>query len=107
MEEYCVAEQMWRLSSVDLAEIARNSVLQSSFESDVKAAWLGAVLPVVEAAACVPCHLVSEERRLYVALRMEEHLSRVLGSRNQAQAQGTVQRVGGRRRGWCQGLGCC
>ena len=31
MEEYCVAEQMWRLSSVDLAEIARNSVLQSSF----------------------------------------------------------------------------
>ena len=66
-----------------------------------------AVKPVVEAAACVPCHLVSEERRLYVALRMEEHLSRVLGSRNQAQAQGTVQRVGGRRRGWCQGLGCC
>ena len=41
MEEYCVAEQVWRLSSVDLAEIARNSVLQSSFESDVKASWLG------------------------------------------------------------------
>ena len=32
---------MWRLSSTDLAEIARNSVLQSSFEPCVKAAWLG------------------------------------------------------------------
>ena len=41
MEEYCVAKQVWRLSSVDLAEIARNSVLQSSFEGGVKAAWLG------------------------------------------------------------------
>ena len=26
MEEYCVAKQIWRLSSTDLAEIARNSV---------------------------------------------------------------------------------
>ena len=33
--------QVWRLSSVDLSEIARNSVLQSSFEPFVKAAWLG------------------------------------------------------------------
>tara|TARA_B100000513_G_scaffold143226_1_gene65725 strand:+ start:3661 stop:6090 length:2430 start_codon:yes stop_codon:yes gene_type:complete len=41
MEEYCVAKQVWRLSSVDCAEIARNSVLQSSFEPCVKAHWLG------------------------------------------------------------------
>jgi len=41
MEEYCVARQVWRLSSCDLAEIARNSVLQSSFEPCVKAAWIG------------------------------------------------------------------
>ena len=33
--------QVWRLSSSDLAEIARNSVLQSSFEPCVKAAWIG------------------------------------------------------------------
>ena len=32
---------MWRLSSCDLAEIARNSVLQSDFEESVKAAWIG------------------------------------------------------------------
>jgi len=42
MEEYCVAKQVWRLSSVDLAEISRNSVLGSSFEGGVKAFWLGA-----------------------------------------------------------------
>lgn len=41
MEEYCVAKQVWRLSSTDLAEIARNSVLQSSFEPNVKASWIG------------------------------------------------------------------
>ena len=33
---------MWRLSAVDLAEVARNSVLQSSFEPNVKAFWIGA-----------------------------------------------------------------
>ena len=32
---------MWRLSSCDLAEIARNSGLQSSFEPCVKAAGIG------------------------------------------------------------------
>ena len=66
MEEYCIAkqvcggalrlvtrphtsdipprfptDQVWRLSSCDLAEIARNSVLQSDFEESVKAAWIG------------------------------------------------------------------
>ena len=41
MEEYCIAKQVWRLSSCDLAEIARNSVLQSDFEESVKAAWIG------------------------------------------------------------------
>ena len=32
MEEYSVAAQVWKLSSVDLMEVARNSVLQSDFE---------------------------------------------------------------------------
>lgn len=41
MEEYTIAKQVWKLSSVDLAEIARNSVLQSSFEPCVKAFWIG------------------------------------------------------------------
>ncbi|KAL1526183.1 hypothetical protein AB1Y20_014911 [Prymnesium parvum] len=42
MEEYTIAKQVWKLSSVDLAEVARNSVLQSSFEPCVKAFWIGA-----------------------------------------------------------------
>ena len=42
MEEYTIAKQVWRLSAVDLAEVARNSVLQSSFEPNVKAFWIGA-----------------------------------------------------------------
>lgn len=41
MEEYSIAKQLWHLSSVDLCEIARNSVLQSGFPVEDKAAWLG------------------------------------------------------------------
>lgn len=41
MEEYSVAAQVWKLSSTDLCELARNSVLQSGFEPCIKARWLG------------------------------------------------------------------
>lgn len=35
MEEYSIAAQVWKLSSCDMCEIARNSVLQSGFEHEV------------------------------------------------------------------------
>ena len=41
IEEYSIAAQMWKLNSADLCEIARNSVLQSGFEHEVKGYWLG------------------------------------------------------------------
>jgi len=41
MEEYSVAAQVWKLSSVDLMEVARNSVLQSDFEPHFKRWWIG------------------------------------------------------------------
>lgn len=41
MEEYSIAKQLWHFTSVDLCEMARNSVLQSGFCDQVKAAWLG------------------------------------------------------------------
>lgn len=42
VEEYAVASQVYKLGSADLAEIARNSVLQSGFEYPFKAHWIGA-----------------------------------------------------------------
>ena len=36
MEEYSVAAQVWKMSSVDQCEIARSSVLQSGFEDAFK-----------------------------------------------------------------------
>lgn len=42
LEEYSVAAQVWRLSSTDKCEIARYSVLQSGFEHEFKAHFLGA-----------------------------------------------------------------
>jgi len=47
MEEYSLAKQFFRLSSADLCELARNSVLQSGFPRDTKATWLGSADPKV------------------------------------------------------------
>lgn len=35
MEEYAIAAQLWKLSTCDLCEIARNSVLQSGLSHQV------------------------------------------------------------------------
>ena len=41
LEEYSVARASFDLSMTDAMEIARNSVLQSGFEDDLKKKWLG------------------------------------------------------------------
>lgn len=41
LEEYAVAVQVWKLSSADMCEIARNSVLQSGWEYPWKCHFLG------------------------------------------------------------------
>jgi AMP deaminase len=38
---FSVAAQVWKLSAIDMSEIARNSVLQSGFEQQFKAHWIG------------------------------------------------------------------
>ena len=35
MEEYSIAAQVWKLSTCDMSELARNSVLMSGFENKV------------------------------------------------------------------------
>lgn len=35
MEEYSIAAQVWKLSSCDMCELARNSVLMSGFPHEV------------------------------------------------------------------------
>lgn len=44
MEEYAIAAQVWKLSTCDLCEIARNSVLQSGLSHQV---WCVMALPSV------------------------------------------------------------
>ena len=36
MEEFSIAAQVWKLSSCDMCELARNSVLQSGFEDKAR-----------------------------------------------------------------------
>ena len=36
MEEYSIAAQVWKLSQTDMCELARNSVLMSGFENQVR-----------------------------------------------------------------------
>ncbi|KAM9817083.1 AMP deaminase 3 [Neosynchiropus ocellatus] len=42
MEEYAIAAQLWKLSTCDVCEIARNSVLQSGMSHQEKSNFLGA-----------------------------------------------------------------
>lgn len=41
IEEYAVAAQIYKLSAVDMCELAKHSVVQSGFEHGVKQRWLG------------------------------------------------------------------
>ncbi|ODV81767.1 AMP deaminase [Suhomyces tanzawaensis NRRL Y-17324] len=41
IEEYSVAAQIYKLSSVDMCELASNSVRQSGWETSIKKHWLG------------------------------------------------------------------
>ncbi|CAI5756565.1 unnamed protein product [Candida verbasci] len=41
IEEYSVAAQIYKLSGVDMCELARNSCLQSGWEAAIKKHWLG------------------------------------------------------------------
>nr|UAW06711.1 deaminase [Kerria lacca] len=41
MEEYSIAAQVWKLSSCDMCELARHSVLMSGFPHQYKKHWLG------------------------------------------------------------------
>lgn len=41
VEEYILAARQFQLNTTDMSEIARNSVLNSSFDHEVKALWLG------------------------------------------------------------------
>jgi len=41
MEEYSIATQVWKMTSVDMCELARNSVVMSGFPTWVKKHWLG------------------------------------------------------------------
>ncbi|KQS30353.1 AMP deaminase 2 isoform X5 [Drosophila erecta] len=43
MEEYSIAAQVWKLSSCDMCELARNSVMMSGFPHAIKQQWLGPI----------------------------------------------------------------
>lgn len=41
IEEYSVAAQIYKLSGVDMCELAKNSCIQSGWEAKIKMHWLG------------------------------------------------------------------
>jgi AMP deaminase len=41
IEEYSVAAQIYKLSNVDMCELAKNSVVQSGWEQSIKKHWIG------------------------------------------------------------------
>lgn len=55
MEEYSIATQVWKLSSCDMCELARNSVLMSGFSHKVLTPAWALTLPF----SSIPPHLGS------------------------------------------------
>lgn len=47
MEEYAIAAQVWKLSTCDLCEIARNSVLQSGLSHQVNVMGVSVLPPFI------------------------------------------------------------
>jgi AMP deaminase len=47
VEEYSIAAHIYRLSSIDMCELARNSIIQSGWELQIKKQWLGDDLETV------------------------------------------------------------
>lgn len=43
MEEYSIAAQVWKLSSCDMCELARNSVVMSGFPHQVRIAFFSRI----------------------------------------------------------------
>ena len=54
MEEYSIAAQVWKLSTVDMCELAKNSVVMSGFEHKV---WC--VCVCARTCTCALCMSVS------------------------------------------------
>lgn len=83
MEEYAVAAQIYKLSAVDMCELAKHSVEQSGFEMTLKKRWLGqnCHLPGVEGNSMAKSNVpdlrvkfrhdtLTAERYLYVNLKL-------------------------------------
>mmetsp|Transcript_37262 Transcript_37262/g.79099 ORF Transcript_37262/g.79099 Transcript_37262/m.79099 type:complete len:731 (-) Transcript_37262:262-2454(-) len=88
MEEYSIAKQLWHLTSVDLCEIARNSVLQSGFLTADKEHWLGCKNYWEECS--VSSSNVPPLRRSFRRQQRSDELSLLLGSATLAEMDSNI-----------------
>ncbi|KAF4968213.1 hypothetical protein FZEAL_10422 [Fusarium zealandicum] len=96
IEEYAVAAQIYKLNSVDMCELAKNSVKQSGYELSIKEQWLGANCkkPGKEGNAMVKTNVPDrrEEFRYFTLMQEREVLARYVaynaGSDHSAQPAG-------------------
>ena len=72
VEEYSVATQVWKFSSVDQCEIARNSVLQSGWEMALKKHYLGEGLSDIRETNVPPVRLQYRQETLNEEFRVIE-----------------------------------
>ncbi|KAI1821107.1 hypothetical protein F4861DRAFT_520504 [Xylaria intraflava] len=75
MEEYAVAAQIWKLSPVDMCELAKNSVKQSGYEYSIKQLWLGENfnLPGAEGNKMVKTNIPDRREEYRYQTWVEEH----------------------------------
>ncbi|KAF2226542.1 hypothetical protein BDZ85DRAFT_256345 [Elsinoe ampelina] len=91
IEEYAVAAQIYKLNSVDMCELAKNSVVQSGFEMEVKKRWLGRdfTLPGVRGNDVGRCNVPNiREAFRHETLSMEREMVERYAFGGEAEGQG-------------------
>ncbi|KAF4551008.1 AMP deaminase-like protein [Elsinoe fawcettii] len=77
IEEYAVAAQIYKLNSIDMCELAKNSVKQSGYEMEMKKRWLGRdfTLPGVKGNDVARCNVPNiREAFRHETLSMEREM---------------------------------
>ncbi|ORY56669.1 uncharacterized protein BCR38DRAFT_402331 [Pseudomassariella vexata] len=94
IEEYAVAAQIYKLSPVDMCELAKNSVKQSGYEHSIKQQWLGPnfSLPGKEGNMMIKTNVPDRREEFRHHTWVEEHrmISRYTSAEREEVAQSPV-----------------
>ena len=74
MEEYSIAAQVWKLSSCDMCELAKNSVIMSGFEDRVRELYMYCLQRMLSCdTVCARVYFLQDHLLLETTVRTHAH----------------------------------